>query len=118
MYFHLDCGHIINEEQDSMLVSEGSWRHYDFMYLASCPYCDSKYAYMNHLDRSVSDELQTLIFRLLETGYRVRIPPYNKKTKSIRIENVRKNDLGIEIDKSIVENIDEYEKDVLLKIST
>lgn len=116
MYYHADCGHIIEESQSSSFISEGGWRDYTHMYLKNCPACDSRYPYIKPLDMSVMPESEKLVYRLLQADHCVHIPTHRSPTRSIRLESVEKEDLGIEVQHDIIREIDEYETDVLLRI--
>lgn len=116
MHYHADCGHIIEESPNSSFISETEWRDYQYMYLTNCPICGSKYPYVKALDNSVMPKTENLIYRLLQSGYQVHIPTHKSPTKSIRLENVSEDELGIGIKHEIVKDVDEYDTDVLLRI--
>lgn len=116
MYYHADCGHVFEEDTESPLISDHEWRHYTQMYLGGCPICDSRYPYLKPLDNSVISETEKLIYRFLQAGHTVHIPPFSSPTKSIRLENVEKEELGLEVQHKIVDTIDQYDEDVLVRI--
>lgn len=116
MYYHADCGHIIDEKPSSPFISERGWRHYTHMYLSDCPICDSKYPYLKQLDNSIRPETEKLVYRLLQAGYQIHIPPFVSPTKSIRLEDVNREDLGIAVDHKRVQDMDQYDTDVLLRV--
>jgi hypothetical protein len=116
MHYLTDCGHILKKSPSSSIISEHGWKDYENMYLSNCPICESKYPYLKQLDNKVRPQTENLIYRLLEVGHKIHIPPASAPTKSIRIKNVNKSDLGIEVEHQIVKKIDEYENDVLIRI--
>lgn len=116
MYYHADCGHVFQEEPSSHLISEHEWRHYTNMYLTNCPVCGSKYPYLKPLDNSLINETEKIVYRVLQAGHTVHIPPFSSPTKSIRLEDVSMEDLGLEVEHSRVMEIDQYEDDILLRV--
>jgi hypothetical protein len=116
MYYITDCGHILEKSPSSTFISERGWKDYTNMYLSNCPVCESKYPYLKKLDNKVRPQTETLIYRLLEVDHKIHIPPASAPTKSIRVKDADKSDLGIEVEHQIVKKIKEYEKDVLIRI--
>lgn len=117
MYFHTDCGHIIDEDYESPLVSEGGWNHFSHMYLSRCSECGDLYPYAKPLDKSVRATVQELIYRLLGTDHIIHVPSTKSKVKSIRLKNTDKQDLGVEINHKSIVSVNQYDKDVLIEIS-
>ena len=114
MHYHTDCGHIVEESLPSMMVSEGGWADYTHMHLGKCPVCGSEYMYMKPLDESVRSEVEHLVYRLLQKGHTVHIPPASTSVKSIRIENVE--EIGIELQSDSVDCVNRYGDDLLVKL--
>lgn len=116
MYFHTDCGHIIDEDYSSPFISENGWNHYTHMYLSRCPQCDDLYPYIKIFDESVRNTVQEIVYRLLNTNHKIHVPCTKSEVGSIRVKNTDKQNLGLEVNHEAVGSIDQYDKDVLIQV--
>lgn len=118
MYFHCECGHIVEEEPNSSMISEYDTGRYDLMHLSACPYCGLQSPRMNYLDDSVCDEAQEVIYRLHMEGIdSIYVPEYQNPVESIRLESTKADSIDKSLEHEAVENVDQWENDVLIALN-
>lgn len=118
MYYHTDCGHIISEDVNSMMISEVEWRHYTHMYLADCPRCESKYPYLEYLDESIQNESeQELVYKIIELfDYNFYVPHFQKPVQSIRILDTELQNVESVLDDDVIKEMSQRNSDVLIRL--
>jgi hypothetical protein len=93
MFYHTNCGHILNVEEGSMMVADNGWKDYTNHYLSSCPVCEGKYPYMKYLDDSVREDVENLVYRIWSLGCtNVYVPTFQRRVDTIRLK--RRGTLG------------------------
>lgn len=118
MFFHTDCGHIMNVKEGSMMVADGGWKDYTNQYLSSCSVCGDKYPYMKYLDDSVGEEVESLVYKIWSLGCDdVYIPTFQRRVETVRLKNIETDRLEKRLKRDIIDSIYEDEDDIVLKLA-
>lgn len=118
MYYHTDCGHIIKESEESMLVSDEPEDNSSRLYLDECPTCGRRYPYISYLDESICEDAQTIVYRLQMCGFNdIYIPENKYSVSSIRVKSVKLEHIERALDGDIVDRAKQWEQDVLISLS-
>ena len=118
MFYYSDCGHIIEAEEGSMMVSDGGWKDYTSQHLGNCPVCNDKYPYLKYLDESVGEDIQRVFYRLWSAGFvNFYIPTFQNPVETIRVKNAEVEEVEKSLNNQMFDSISDKSEDVVIKIN-